>query len=186
MNRLMESQYLNRVVTVSREALLGYGRTDNRFVGGIHGPLDKVLSGWQLAGIATIATGSYFNVTFNSNKTGWNSGRADIIGDPSLANRHEYEWFNTTAFAIQAAYTFGNSAPNLLQGPGHYNLDSGLFKTTRLTERVSLAVRAEAFDVFNHANLGNPGSKVSTPSTFAFATARNGSRVTQLGARLSF
>ena len=35
-------------------------------------------------------------------------------------------------------------------------------------------------------NLGNPGTNVSTPSTFGFATGRNGSRVTQLGARLSF
>src|SRR5262249_10235862 len=141
---------------------------------------------WQLAGIGTWATGSFLNVTFTSNKTGWNSGRADVVGDFQLANPTANQWFNTAAFAMPAAYTFGNSAPNLLQGPGRYNLDSGLFKSTKLTEKISLAVRAEAFNVFNHANLGNPGTNVSSPSTFGYATGRNGSRVTQLGARLSF
>ena len=61
-----------------------------------------------------------------------------------------------------------------------------LFKSTKITERVLIAVRMEAFNVFNHANLGNPGSNVSAPATLGFSTARNGSRITQIGARVSF
>lgn len=179
------TQYVKHYLVFNYNYDLPIGRGKS-ILGGVRGPLDKIISGWQLAGIATIATGNFLSVTFTSNKTGWNNGRADIIGDPSIANRNENQWFNTAAFAMPAAYTFGDSAPNLLQGPGRYNLDSGLFKSTKLTERVSLAIRAEAFNVFNHANLGNPGTNVSTPSTFGFATGRNGSRVTQLGARLSF
>ncbi|MCU1234738.1 MAG: hypothetical protein JWP63_2705 [Candidatus Solibacter sp.] len=180
------TQYVRHYMVFNYNYDLPIGR-GKRLLGGIRGPLDKILSGWQLAGIGTVATGSFLSVTFNSNKTGWNSGRADIVSSNfTLDNRNQNQWFNTAAFAMPAAYTFGNSAPNLLQGPGRYNLDSGLFKSTKLSERVSLAVRAEAFNVFNHANLGNPGTNVSTPSTFGFATGRNGSRITQLGARLSF
>jgi hypothetical protein len=157
-----------------------------KILGGVKGPVSKVISGWQLSGIGTIATGSFLSVTFTSNKTGWNSGRANLIGDFKAADANPDRWFNTAAFAVPAAYTFGNSAPNLLQGPGRYNLDSGLFKTTKLAERFALTVRMEAFNVFNHANLGNPGTNISSPSAFGYTTGRNGNRITQFGARLSF
>ncbi len=179
------SQYVRQYMVFNYNYDLPFGH-GKRVLGNLRGPLDKMISGWQLSGIGTIATGSFYSVTFTSNRTGWNSGRADIVGKPSIDDPNEYRYFNTAAFAVPAAYTFGNSAPNMMQGPGRYNLDSGLFKSTRITERVSLAIRLEAFNVFNHANLGNPGANVSSPSTFGFATGRNGSRITQLGARLSF
>ncbi len=179
------SQYVRHYMVFNYNYDLPFGHGKKIF-GGVRGPLDKMISGWQLSGIGTVATGSFYSISFTSNKTGWNSGRADIVGNPSIDNPNEYRYFNTAAFAVPAAYTFGNSAPNLMQGPGRYNLDTGLFKSTHLTERVSLAVRLEAFNVANHANLGNPGANVSSPSTFGYATARNGSRITQLGARLSF
>jgi hypothetical protein len=42
---------------------------------------------------------------------------------------------------------------NAFRGPGYWNVDTGLYKRIRFTERYSLQLRLEAFDVFNHANL---------------------------------
>ena len=48
---------------------------------------------------------------------------------------------------------FGNSGRNILRGPGINNLDMGLGKDFRLTERVGFQFRAEAFNVFNHTSM---------------------------------
>ena len=156
------------------------------FLSNVSSPVNKVVGGWQVAGIATINSGSFFSVTFNSTLTGWPSGRANMTGDPNNAQRNQNQWFNPAAYAVPAPYTYGGSAPNSLQGPGSISWDSALFKKTNLTERIHLEVRMEAFDVLNHANLGNPGANISVPASVGIITSRNGSRVVQFGARLSF
>lgn len=57
---------------------------------------------------------------------------------------------------------------------------------TSITERISLELRGEAFNVLNHANLGNPGTNISVPARAGIITSRNGSRVVQFGGRISF
>jgi Carboxypeptidase regulatory-like domain/TonB dependent receptor len=51
---------------------------------------------------------------------------------------------------------FGNLGRNALTGPNFVNTDLSLVKNTKLTERMSVQLRAEAFDVLNHPNFGNP------------------------------
>jgi hypothetical protein len=51
---------------------------------------------------------------------------------------------------------FGNLGRNALTGPKFVNTDLSLVKNTKLTERMSVQLRAEAFDVLNHPNFGNP------------------------------
>ena len=50
-------------------------------------------------------------------------------------------------------YPANMTARNAFRGPGAWNLDLGLGKTFRVTERVNLEFRAEAYDLFNHHNL---------------------------------
>src|SRR5262249_27578920 len=47
---------------------------------------------------------------------------------------------------------------NQVYGPGFTNVDLGLAKNTRITERVTLQLRADAFNLFNHPNYGQPGT----------------------------
>ena len=56
---------------------------------------------------------------------------------------------------------FGTSGFNNLRGPQLVNLDLGLFRQFRFTERVSMQFRAEAFNATNTPHFSNPSSNIS-------------------------
>ena len=64
--------------------------------------------------------------------------------------------FGLPVGATPAGDHFGHLGRNALTGPGFVNTDLSLVKNTKLTERMNLQFRTEAFDVFNHPNFGNP------------------------------
>jgi hypothetical protein len=74
---------------------------------------------------------------------------------------------------------------NAYEGPGRWDVTTGLYKKIHITERMSLQLRAEVFNLFNHPNLfvdfGSPD--VSGGNVLAF---RNGRRNTQLAAKFIF
>ncbi|MCL4852905.1 MAG: hypothetical protein KJZ78_16220, partial [Bryobacteraceae bacterium] len=125
-----------------------------KFLNSVTGVADKLLTGWQLTGIVGVGTGEPFSVTFTSTTLGWPSSRADIVGDPTPGDRSIAQWFNPAAFATPAPFLYGNSARNMLFGPGYFDWDVGIFKNTALTERTTLEFRAEFFNFPNHANFG--------------------------------
>ena len=58
----------------------------------------------------------------------------------------------------RAVGTFGNAGRNILTAPGFEDIDFAIAKNTAITERVSLQFRAEAFNLFNHPNFGQPSN----------------------------
>jgi len=80
-----------------------------------------------------------------------------------------------------------------LTGPGYKNVNASLFRDFGIYGRVKLQMRAEADNVFNFVNLGNPGSLVLSAATFNQITSgpsgtngTPGMRVMQFGARILF
>jgi hypothetical protein len=65
---------------------------------------------------------------------------------------------------------FGNSGVGTVLGPGNFNFDISLVKTTHITERQSVIFRAEFFNAFNHPQFSNPAVAVDTPATFGQIT----------------
>ncbi|HYU47982.1 MAG TPA: hypothetical protein VEK84_17600, partial [Terriglobales bacterium] len=51
---------------------------------------------------------------------------------------------------------FGNLGRNIYRGPFQQNWDFSLIKNFRLTERQSVRFTADFFNIWNHANFGNP------------------------------
>jgi len=168
---------------------------------GMNRAVDAVLGGWQLSGITTYQTGSPFSVSFSvpASITGWWGGRADHVSSNDYARGSGHDiingvsWFNTGAFAPPQPWTWGNGARNLLFGPGSWNWDMSLQKVFRVTERAHLQVRSDFLDAFNHFNLGNPSATIADTRDggLPIATAGkifggSGSRVIQVGARISF
>jgi hypothetical protein len=152
------------------------------------GPVSRIVSGWQLAGITYLRTGQPFSLTFSPTQAGWLAGRPDALRDGSLprSERSEYRWFDPSAYAVPAPFTFGNSARNHLFGPGDIVFDISVLKDTRLYENATLQFRAEFFNFPNHANLGGPSTNISVPSTVGRITSVGDPRQIQFGLKLLF
>jgi hypothetical protein len=61
-----------------------------------------------------------------------------------------------------------------------------LLKNTKITEGSSLQFRAEAFNVFNHAQFENPSGNAKSTSTFGTVTTALQPRIMQVALKLEF
>ena len=86
---------------------------------------------------------------------------------------------------------------NPLHGLPFWNLDSSLGKKTALTERVSISIQADFFNIFNHVNFVDPSLDATRPASFGVIstqlvptsrdnTLADGSRWVQFGLRFEF
>lgn len=157
-----------------------FGNTMNKFA-------DGVLGGWQVAGIATFKDGfpiGPYTALNNSNSLG-NSQRPDVVGDPHSSSPNVDEWFNTSAFAQPAAFTFGNASRELpnLRAPGLNNWDLNLQKNWRWQEKLRIQFRTEFYNAFNTAWLHAP-NVVYGSSTFGQITVAHFARSIQMGLKI--
>lgn len=153
------------------------------------GPANLVLGGWQINSIIIMQTGLPFTVGHAGANTGGAGGsRADFLRDATLpgGQRTLQRWFDPTAFNTPAIYTFGNLGRNTLFGPGRWNVDSSLFKDFALTEKVVLQFRAEAFNLFNHPQFGQPNATVPLATAGTITSTVGNPRQLQLALRLQF
>jgi hypothetical protein len=156
----------------------------------------SILNGWSISPIIKLRSGLPFSVTngnVDANLDGVATDRAQLIGDPHLDNPTAAQWFNTAAFVqnkvVTGVATDGNSPRNLLDGPGFKVVDLAISRDFNLSERFKLRFRAEATNVFNMVNLGQPGAAVpsgATSTTFGVITSANSMRKMQFGLRLTF
>jgi hypothetical protein len=150
-------------------------------------PLDWAFGGWQLGGILTLRTGAPFDVNYPGDAQ--NSGtrnRGDRTGSGVLANRTIDTWFDQYAFVQSAAGVYGNAGRNVLYGPGQKNFDLLLAKVFPLPwEGHRIQFRAEAFNLTNTANFGQPNSSLRAATTGAITTADDPRRV-QFALKYSF
>jgi hypothetical protein len=57
---------------------------------------------------------------------------------------------------ITCGTLFGNAGTGIIQGPGQFNFDISILKTTKILENHTLQFRAEFFNAFNHPQFTNP------------------------------
>jgi len=136
--------------------------------------LDAIIGGWQVNGIANLNSGTLYNVLANNsipNVGAVNGGseRANLVGDPNsgtcpngAAVGTRNCWFNTSAFAIPAQFTFGAFGRNVLRSDGRANFDFSVFRSFPITERTRIEFRSEAFNVTNSPIWGTPRANIST------------------------
>jgi Carboxypeptidase regulatory-like domain/TonB dependent receptor len=131
---------------------------------------NRLTRGWSLSGITHFSTG--FPVTMINNgdnsligtnpngvnnssidEPDYNGGSLQLSGNPRKNNNN---YFNTTAFTMNALGEPGTSKRRFFCGPGQHNYDMAVAKNLQLTESKSLMFRVEAFNVFNHAQFFGP------------------------------
>jgi hypothetical protein len=113
--------------------------------------------GWQLSTIVQSQSGNPVNIVVNNAAfTGTNNTvRPDVTGPIAILGSPN-RWFDIAPFAVPVG-RFGNLGRNVVIGPGFNNTDFSVIKRTKLTENQLIEFRWEVFDLFNHANFGQPG-----------------------------
>ena len=135
-----------------------------QFLSSIPRPVDLVVGGWRLGGIAQFQTGSPFTPTMEANPTDTDyATRPNRVASGSLANKSIRHYFDVAAFQVPAAGQIGNSGRNILRGPGFDDWDLSLLKDFHFTERLYAEFRAEAFNTFNHPRFYNPTTDIQSP-----------------------
>ncbi|MCU1284866.1 MAG: TonB-dependent receptor [Acidobacteriales bacterium] len=188
------------------------------------GPLRQIFGGWSFAPIFTAQTGTPFSIYDCTNAfqvcmrvqtnlplqtTG--NGNPALAGTPNTFNylpipQDQVGVYTNSVVGISdfgvcnagtttpCVFPANMTARNAFRGPGRYNLDFGLYKSFKLTEKVGLQFRGEAFDALNHANLYVLGTTADAASG-TFVQAKRGGitgndtrehRNVQLGVKITF
>ena len=135
------------------------------------GHMKKLGSGWSIDGVLSLAAGQPFNVNYlfegDFNGSGEFFGRPDLVGNPFTGTKTPSQFLNLAAFQVPCTLDaggnclpgtqhFGNLGRNAFVGPNYKNFDFSLVKDTKLNERLSMQLRVDAFNLFNHPNFANP------------------------------
>ncbi len=134
-----------------------------------NGMAARVLGGWQWMNVFTARTGLPANVTLSRptlsipDRNSTSPQRPNVVPGLSLtpANQTVNNWVNFAAFATPAPGTFGNAGRNLIYGPDFWQYDTALSKSVPVFERLNLVFRAEAFNILNRAQYGQPNTNLS-------------------------
>ena len=152
--------------------------------GFVHGLTDK----WQVGAVFQARSGAPLTPTTTGNLslTGLNNQRPMVIGDPTVSNPSETQWFNTAAFAPNTPGVWGNTPKGFLRGPGYWNFDLALSRNIEVGGSKHIEARWEIFNVFNHVALGNPNVTFGNPNFGKITATAGGPRIMQLAAKFVF
>jgi hypothetical protein len=155
----------------------------NRLVNGL-------LGGWRAGLLETAESGPTFTVITAANTTNAfpaGSLRPNLVSNPALPSdqRMVGRWFDTSAFVNPAPLTFGNSPRSGLRAAPVVTTDATLEKSFHITERWRFDLRAEFYNLLNHAIFNVPGFTFGS-SSFGVVSSARPPRTAQLAARLSF
>ncbi len=162
------------------------------------GVVNALVGGWHFNYIYTYQSGLPFTVgcpTATTSNFGCNAFM--VPGqDPYAGPHNRLRWLNPAAFAQppvatqigQTDYAPLGGVANQLRGPSLKNLDASLFKRFTIKENNEVEFRAEAFNISNSVDFGNPGQLNFTNLTnFSTITGtKNNQRLIQLALKLFF
>ncbi len=150
--------------------------------------LEYVVSGWETSGIISLQSGAPFTITSGRDvaNTGSGSQRPDRIASGKLDRPTLAEWFDTSAFVLNAPYTWGNSGRNILYGDGLSVWDAALMRRFNVRENMYFQLRGEFFNVLNHADFDRPDTNFSSSTFGQVFSTRNAPRIGQVALKFIF
>jgi hypothetical protein len=147
-----------------------------------------LVTGWRMSGIVRMLSGTALNVGLGTDQalTATTDQRPNqILGNPYAANKSIGQWLNPAAFEMPAVGTYGNTGSRNVYGPGSIRIDMGLTRRFAVREGQSLEFRAEAFNLPNHLNPGDPVA-TWTSSTFGRILDAQDPRIMQFALKYVF
>jgi hypothetical protein len=142
---------------------------------------------WGINAVAVLTTGIPFDITNAASRSNTGgSDRPNVTCNPNTGfTQSVYEWFNTSCFAAQPLYTYGDLGRNVLHGPGRENLDLAIHREFIPKEGLRLQFRAESFNITNSPAFSAPGSSFGS-ATFGVISSAGLGRNIQLALKLLF
>ena len=143
--------------------------------------LGKFGEGWMISSVVTIMSGhpwELVNALDDYDGSGEFFGRPDLVAPLHYNYSNPAKFLDLSSFAVQCTLDgVGNAAANCLSGTRHFGTlgrnaligpafrqwDFSLVKDTRISEKLNLQFRADAYNLLNHPNFSNP----LLPSFFA-------------------
>lgn len=168
------------------------------------GASNRLTKGWSVYPIFTHRSGFPLNVSAGLNRSSSSAGPSGygdqtlihpmLIGPLTTFDPHQIQtinsltgnfWFNIASLTNTGLTGYGTLPRNAFRGPGRTNLDFALAKDTPITERISTEFRAEAFNIFNHAEWNNPVTSF-TSAQFGQIVTTADPRILQFAIRIKF
>ena len=161
----------------------------------------SLISGWQLSGIFTAATGAPLSVggtctgggiidaSCYPNYTPGFSGSATQGSKPTTVVEASTPHLNKAAFTNPAVYTYGNAArtaPYGLFAPTLTDIDASVRREIAIHEAVRLAVQADVFNLPNAVYFTAPNTTLDSANYGFYSAQANQARKFQLSARVTF
>jgi hypothetical protein len=120
---------------------------------------NRLVDGWQVSPIINYSQGlpinvqSMFGGLYQSQTGGATEGeRPQRLPGCNPMVRKVSQWWDTHCYVFAPFGTLGNSGRDSILNPNYSNIDFAIFKDTKLTEKLTMQIRAEFFDVLNHPN----------------------------------
>jgi outer membrane receptor protein involved in Fe transport len=140
------------------------------------GGMQKLKNGWGVDSTVSLQSGQPFTLNYNCEDDFSGGGdcfdRPDVVGPIVYHKRDPRNFLDLTAFAmpcdnngtisglasdcVPGTRHYGNLGRNALVGPTYKQWDLAIHKTTAITERINLQLRAEFFNLLNHPNFSSP------------------------------
>lgn len=157
----------------------------------------RFTSGWAVSGITSLVSGEPVQLSENDDfsligaNTSFDAPNYANNGSPLYINRNPRKglpYFNPNYFVSETLGQVGNVMRRFFVGPGINNSDMALLKNTVISGDKQLQFRAEAFNVFNHAQFDNPSGNFNNPgfNGFGYVTSARDPRIMQVALKLLF
>jgi hypothetical protein len=143
---------------------LPFGR-GRKWASEMPGFADAILGGWSVSGLYRYLSGQLLDFRGNA---------ALVNGDPNIDDPTRERWFNTSAFSTLPSFTRRTNPWFFdgLRGPHFSNLDMTVSKNVKITERLGLELRMEAYNLSNSFMGQNPNTDVNSGASFGRVTAQ--------------
>ncbi len=156
------------------------------------GVISKIVGGWQLGGILTLADGAPMNFAQLGDTAALNTlgNQPDATGiSPIPSNQSAQQFWNIASVnytSPELSYRTGNMGRNTLFRPGLSQVDFSLARNIGIIEGHSLNFRFETFNSTNHPNWNAPSADGRNASTFGVITSARTMRQLQFALKYVF
>ena len=165
-----------------------------------------VARGWSISGIIIVQSGLPMTLIDKNGGSVYGfagpatvtlcpgAKNADLATSGSTSSRL-HNWFNTSvicrapAIGSDGSTGYGNTGQSIVDGPGQFNTDFSIGKTTTVggvRENAQLAFRAEFYNALNHPQFANPGANFGTASFGVVTQTSVAPRLIQFGLKYLF